>query len=88
MHYRTFSHRLTWIGQKAKRYHNLNALLHAYRTFSVSLAWFGTICNALPQFAGKFMKKYIYSYLKKMRVTHGNALQIAQNQTDPQENIR
>ena len=88
MHYRTFTHRLTWIVQKAKRYHNFNVLLHAYRTFSASLAWFGAICNALSQFAGKFMKKYIYSYLKKMRVTHGNALQIAQNHTYLQGNIR
>ena len=57
-----------------------------YHTFSLSLAWFGAICNALPRVTIKFIKKY--TFFKKMTVTRGNALQIAQNQELLRENIR
>ena len=60
-----------------------------YHTFSLSLTWFGAICNALPRITLKFIKKiYINLFLKKMTVTRGNALQIAQNQENLREKIR
>ena len=59
-----------------------------YHTFSLSLAWFGAICNALPRVTIKFIKKYILIFFKKMTVTRGNALQIAQDQANLRENIR
>ena len=60
-----------------------------YHTFSLNLAWFGAICNALPRVTIKFIKKYILIlFLKKMTVTRGNALQIAQNQENLRKNIR
>ena len=60
-----------------------------YHTLSLSLAWFGAICNALPCVTIKFIKKYILIFfLKKMTVTRGNALQIAQNQENLRKNIR
>ena len=60
-----------------------------YHTFSLSLAWFGAICNALPRVTIKFIKKYILLFFKKkMTVTRGNALQIAQNQENLRKNIR
>ena len=50
-----------------------------YHTFSLSLAWFGAIWNALPRVTIKFIKNiYINIFLKKMTVTRGNKLQIAQ----------
>ena len=59
-----------------------------YHTFSLSLAWFGAICNALPRVTIKFIKNiYINSFFKKMTVTRGNALQIAQNQENLRKNI-
>ena len=59
-----------------------------YHTFSLSLAWFGAICNALPRVTIKFIKKiYINIFFKKMTVTRGNALQIAQNQKNLRKNI-
>ena len=59
-----------------------------YNTFSLSLAWFGAICNALPRVTIKYIKKYISIFFKKMTVTCGNALQIAQNQENFRKNIR
>ena len=50
-----------------------------YHTFSLSLAWFVASCNALPCVTVKFIKKYILMFFKKMTVTCGNVLQIAQN---------
>ena len=58
-----------------------------YRTFSLRFAWFWAICNGLPRVTVKFIKKkYIYIYIytvflkkKKMMVTRGNPLQIAQS---------
>ena len=59
-----------------------------YHTFSLSLAWFGAICNALSRVTIKLIKKYTLTFFfKKMTVTHGNALQIAQNQANLRENI-
>ena len=55
-----------------------------YHIFSLSLVWFGAISNALPRVTIKFIKIYILIFKKKMTVTRGNALQIAQNQ----ENFR
>ena len=57
-----------------------------YHIFSLSLVWFGPISIALPRATIKFIKKYILIFFlkKKMTVTRGNALQIAQNQ----ENFR
>ena len=58
-------------------------LSHTIPYISLSLAWFGAICNALPHVTVKFMLKHIYfSFLKKMMVTHSNALQIAHNQSN------
>ena len=60
-----------------------------YHTFSLSLAWFGAICNTLQRVTVKFIKKmYINIFFKKLMVTRGNPLQIAQNQTNLWENIR
>ena len=41
--------------------------------------------HALPSY---FKKMYINIVLKNMIVTRANALQIAQNQANPQENIQ
>ena len=59
-----------------------------YHTFSLSLAWFGVICNALPRVSVTFTKKmYISIFFKKLTVTRGNPLQIAQNQANLRENV-
>ena len=59
-----------------------------YHTFSFSLAWFGVICNALPRVSVTFTKKmYISIFFKKLTVTRGNPLQIAQNQANLRENV-
>ena len=59
-----------------------------YHTFSFSLAWFGVICNALPRVSVTFTKKmYISIFFKKLTVTRGNSLQIAQNQANLRENV-
>ena len=60
-----------------------------YHTFSRSLAWSRAICDALTRIAVKFIKKiYINIFFKKMTVTRGKALQIAQSQGNVRENIR
>ena len=61
--------------------------LKHYHTFSLSAAWFWAICNALSRVTVKFIRKiHTNIFLKKMMVTHGNALQIAQNQENLREN--
>ena len=60
-----------------------------YCKFSPSLAWFGAISNSIPSVTFKYIKKtYINIFSKKLTVTRGNPLQIAQNQTNLRENIR
>ena len=84
--YHTFSLTLTWIGHNAKRYHNFNVLLHAltYIFSKFSMVW-----GCLKRVTIKFIKKYILIFfLKKMTVTRGNALQIAQNQENFRKNMR
>ena len=51
-----------------------------YHTFSLSLTLFGVLCNGLTRVTTKFLIIYIFTFLKKILVTRGNALQIAQNQ--------
>ena len=60
-----------------------------YHIFSLSLAWFGDTCNALERKTIKFIKKHvlIFKKKKKMTVMCGNALQIAQNQPNLEENM-
>ena len=56
-----------------------------YRTFSPSLAYLQRITTFYCQIY--FEKTYINIFLKKLMITCGNALQIAQNQTNLRENI-
>ena len=85
MRYDTFSLSLTWIGHNAKRYHNFNLLLHAlpYIFSKFSMVWGYWQC-VTTRYHQIYKKIYINIFLKKMTVTRGNALQIAQNQ----ENFR
>ena len=55
-----------------------------YSAFSFSLAWFGAICNGLRRVTVKFIKKLILIFFlkKKLTITRGNLLQIAQNQAN------
>ena len=57
--------------------------------YHTRLAWFGAICNALPDVTVKFIKNiYINIFLKKITVMLGNSLKIAQNQANIGEDIR
>ena len=89
MCYHTFSPSLTWIGHDAKRYHNFNVLLHTlpYIFFKFSMVW-GYLQRVTMRYHQIYKKKYINTFFKKMTVTRGNALQIAQNQENFRKNIR
>ena len=89
MRYRTFSVSLTWIAYNVTCYHNFSVLPHILPYICLSVAWFGTICNALLRVAVTFIKNININFKNiKMMVTGGNALQIAQNQANLRENIR
>ena len=77
--YHTFSLSLTWIGHNAKRYHNFSVLLHVlpYIFCKFSMVW-GYLQHVTTRYHQIYKKIYINIFLKKMTVTHGNALQIAQ----------
>ena len=87
MRYHTFSLSLTWIGHNAKRYHNFNVLLHTlpYIFSKFSIVW-GYLQRVTTRYH-EIYKKIIF-FLKKMTVTRGNALQIAQNQENLKKNTR
>ena len=56
-------------------------------TFSTRFAWFWAIVNGMPCVTVKFINDiYIPFFFKKMMVTRGNPLQIAQNQANLREN--
>ena len=86
--YRKFSLSLTWIGHNATRYHNFNVLLYAllynFPQFSMVSGYLQSVTTCYRQ----IYKKYIYINIlfDKMRVTRGNLLQIAPNQTNLKKN--
>ena len=88
MRYHTFSLSLTWIGHNAKRYHNFNVLLHTlpYIFSKFSMVW-GYLQRVTTRYH-EIYKKILIFFLKKMTVTRGNALQIAQNQENLKKNTR
>ena len=60
-----------------------------YDIFSLSVAWFGVIFNVLPCITVKFIKNiYIDKFFLKVMVTHGDTLQMVQNQANIRENIQ
>ena len=87
--YHTFSLSLTCIDHNAKRYHNFNVLLHVlpYSFSKFSMVW-AYLQRVTTRYRQIYKKIYINIFLKKMTVTHGNELQIAQNQENLRENIR
>ena len=85
--YHTFSLSLTWIGHNATCYHNFSVLLHA---LPYIFSQFSMVCGYLQRITSvtvKFIKKYILMFFKRMTVTCGNVLQIAQNQANLRKNI-
>ena len=86
--YHTFSFSLTWIGHNAKRYHNFNVLIHGlpYIFSKFSMVW-GYLQRVTTRNHEIYNKTHINTFFKKMTVTRGNALQIAQNQENLRENI-
>ena len=89
MRYHTRSLSLTWIGHNAKLYHNFNVLLHVlpYIFSKFSMVW-GYLQRVTTRYHQIYKKIYINIFFKKMTVTRGNALQIAQNQENFRKNIR
>ena len=81
----------TWLGHNTTRYHDLNVLPHA---LPHTLPYFcSEICLILGYLQRvttryrKFFKKNIYTFFINLTVTHGNPLQIAQNQENLRENV-
>ena len=75
--YHTFALSLTSVGHSEMHYHNFNVLPHVcvFTQFSMVLGLFATRYHAL---LSNLLKKCILIFfLKKLTVTHGNALQIA-----------
>ena len=74
------------------RYHILNALPHSLPhalpyIFSEIFLVLGILQRVTTRYR-QIYKKYIYTiFLKKLTVTRGNALQIAQNQANLRENV-
>ena len=79
--YDTFSLSLTCIGHNAKRYRKFNVLLHVlpYSFSKFSMVW-NYMQRVTTRYRQIYKNIYVNIFLKKMTVTHGNALQIAQNQ--------
>ena len=82
----------TWIGHNAMRYHFLNALNYALPhvlpyIFSEIFLVLGNLQRVTTRYRQIYKKIYIYYFLKKLTVTRGNALQIAQNQANLRENV-
>ena len=73
----------TWIGHNATRYPNLNALPYIFSEIFLVL---GNLQRVTMRYRQTY-KKYIYIFLKKLTVTCGNALQIAQNQANFREKV-
>ena len=84
-HYQTLE---TWIGHNATRYPILNALPHALPyIFSGIFLVLGNLQWVTTRYR-QIYKKNIYTiFLKKLTVTHGNALQIVQNQANLRQNV-
>ena len=89
-HYQTLQ---TSISHDATRYHNFNALPHAlphvlpYIFSKFRMVW-GYLQRVTTRYHQIYKKIYINIFLKKMTVTRGNALQIAQNKENLRKNIR
>ena len=79
--YDTFSLSLTCIGHNAKRYRKFNVLLHVlpYSFSKFSMVW-NYMQRVTTRYRQIYKNIYVNIFFKKMTVTHGNALQIAQNQ--------
>ena len=71
MRYHTFSLSLTWIGHKAKRYHNFNVLLHMlpYNFSKFSMVW-GYLQRVTTRYHQIYKKIYINIFFNK---NDGNA---------------
>ena len=80
------SHVLLYIfSHNAICYHNFNVL--PYISSQCSMVW-SYLQRVTTRYRQIYKEIYINIFLKKMMVTLGNALQIAQNQENQRENIR
>ena len=80
------SHVLLYIfSHNAICYHNFNVL--PYISSQCSMVW-SYLQRVTTRYRQIYKEIYINIFLKKMMVTLGNALQIAQNQENHRENIR
>ena len=87
-HYQTLE---TWIGHNATRYPIWNVLPHALPyIFSGIFLVLGNLQRVTTRYRQIYKKKiyiYILFFLKKLTVTRGNTLQIAQNQANLRQNV-
>ena len=84
-HYQTLE---TWIGHNSTRYHILNALPHALLCiFSEIFLVLGNLQRVTTRYRQIYKKNICTIFFFKLTVTHGNALQITQNQANLRENV-